>query len=267
MAAASGSWQQVLDDADDETAKLLLRLQLEEIDEANNTARVVLQLQLEDINSTASTADQTLLTDLQLSDFETSLSLYETDLKQYGRTRDFAAEDIEPKPEGRVVLFLCIICEDNFDADHCTQVPCQHYYCDGCLNDLFRVAMTNEQAYPPRCCKTTVPFEDVSHVLSNELADEFGAKKEELDDTKRTYCYVPTCSTYIGEEHKEENVATCPVCSAKTCILCKQAQHDGDCANDNEMAATMRLAESEGWQKCPQCERMVELHTGCNHMT
>lgn len=50
-------------------------------------------------------------------------------------------------------------------------------------------------------------------------------------------------------------------------LLCKQAGHTGDCAEDKAMEQTMELAKKEGWQKCPSCGRMVELNTGCNHMT
>ena len=222
-------WQQVLDDADDATAQLILQLQLEDAE-----AVVVAGVQ----------------------DFAFAKALFEDDLKRYRLRRMFVIE--EPK--------TCIICEDQFELHRCQVVPCGHYYCRGCLDELFGVAMKNEQAYPPRCCTQTVPLGDVRGFLDDKLAEEFADKKEELDDDKPTYCHVPKCSTYIGEDDKEENIATCPKCDEKTCILCKSAKHDGDCAKDEAVEETERLADSEGWKRCPQCQRIVELRSGCNHM-
>ncbi|KAK3707732.1 hypothetical protein LTR37_011909 [Vermiconidia calcicola] len=262
MATANESWQQVLDGADDATAQVILDLILGDADGHDSV-------------SVEQDAD-TLMTD-----YDIARSIYAAELKQYrgGRTFTYVTtapdsinNNTSPEPEpiegpNGPMLFSCIICQDMFDADHCWQVPCQHYYCDGCLNDLFRVAMENEQAYPPRCCTQTVPFEDVRIMLEPNFAARFAAKKEELDDSKRTYCHLPTCSTYIGQSSKNEDAATCSSCAAVTCIPCKQTKHDGDCARDEAIEETLKLAESEGWQKCPACERMVELRTGCNHMT
>lgn len=147
------------------------------------------------------------------------------------------------------------------------KVPCQHHYCDGCLNSLFRLAMNDEDSYPPRCCTQLIPLDDVRLFLNARLVTDFETKKEELDDAKPTYCCVPACSTYISQEHKRENVGTCPECAAETCLLCKEAAHDGDCTVNEADQQLLELATEEGWKRCPRCRRMVELNTGCNHMT
>ena len=273
MALPIESWEQVLGNADEDTAALILKLASEDAESA--------------VNHTATAAD---------ADFQYARSLWSQELKEYQEIRDpgtatdgvdavdisddipetlyatpattrYATPATAPEAGTGIVRFQCVICEDQFGADDCCQVPCEHYYCDSCLNDLFRVAMTDEQAYPPRCCRTTVPFEDVQHFLDRKLATQFAAKKPELDDKKPTYCHVPTCSAYIGEAFKDLYVAVCPSCTTKTCLLCHQAEHEGDCAEDEAVEETLKLAESEGWQRCPGCERIVELHIGCNHMT
>ena len=129
--------------------------------------------------------------------------------------------------------------------------------------------MTDERIFPPRCCTQPIPFEDVRLFLDDSLVSKFEGKREELEDTKKTYCHVPKCSSYIGQANKEGNVGTCPSSSyvAQTCLLCKQGAHSGDCAKDEAMEQTKQLAKKQGWQKCPTCNRMVELNLGCNHIT
>lgn len=112
-----------------------------------------------------------------------------------------------------------------------------------------------------------MPFDDVKLFLDAELAQEFEGKKEELDEKQPTYCHVPTCSTYLGQATKEGTKATCPTCGLETCVLCKQTRHDGDCKEDGSLQQTEELAREQGWQRCIDCRRYVELNHGCNHMT
>lgn len=46
-----------------------------------------------------------------------------------------------------------------------------------------------------------------------------------------------------------------------------QAHKDEPCPEDAELKDVMNLAKKEGWQICYQCNNMVELNFGCNHMT
>lgn len=130
--------------------------------------------------------------------------------------------------------------------------------------------MTDESLYPPRCCRQPFPYDDMRHFLNSELREAFDAKREEMDAAKNnngTYCHVPACSSFIGDANKEGTVGTCSVCDERTCILCKQKAHDGDCPEDEDMQKTEELAQQQGWQRCPNCRRLVELNIGCNHMT
>ena len=163
--------------------------------------------------------------------------------------------------------FTCEACGDRFSEAHCWQAPCQHWYCDEDLGQLFRASMIDRALYPPRCCRQAMPFEDVQPFLVPELAQDFAAKKEELDERQPTYCHVPTCSTYLGQAAKEDTKATCPSCGEETCVLCKQTNHIGDCAEDETLRQTQELAREQGWQRCIDCQRYVELNVGCNHMT
>lgn len=201
--ASPASWTRILDEADEETARLIIATQLEDI------------YQLAQADSSADTHTQ---------DFAAARSLYETELQQYFSIRRaekgeaaFAEIPVVPAaplvpakpsfdqiedgpdttsvmdrdPTPKISLFECVACGDEKQTDDIWQVPCQHYYCDQCLRGLFRTAMTDESYYPPRCCHQVVPYEDVKLFLKEELSTEFEAKKEELDCQERTYCHDP----------------------------------------------------------------------------
>jgi hypothetical protein len=245
---------EVIDEVDDPSAEIIIELLQQEIDE----------LTISEHSSERQHEDR----QIALETYRNELEIYKTSRWYTDRTERHPAPTVDHEFEqAPVQTFDCIICQDRFDADHALQLPCGHYYCDDDLNGLFHTAMTCEDAYPPRCCQTVVEFDDIKPFLSPKLADEYESKKEELADTKPVYCHIKTCSTYISANSKVEDTATCPACSTETCILCKQAKHGGDCMEDEGAKQTLELAKEEGWQKCPSCERMVELHTGCNHMT
>jgi len=256
------NWARVLDEVDEETANLMIKLQLEDI--------------------------ESLSTDTRESDSESARQAYEAELRQYRAVRQYEGEETHlaqasaaaaagPETEEAraevadaahqdVMLFDCLSCGDKFDADHISQVPCQHYYCDECLTRLFDRAMTDESLYPPRCCRQNIPLEDVSMSLPEDVRKEFERKQEELDDRHRAYCRVVACGTYIGYGHRDGDTGTCPHCRTTTCIHCSNPPHTGDCQQDVATQQLNELATREGWRRCT-CRRMVELTLGCNHMT
>ena len=264
--AAPHDWASVINDADDATARLILQYQLDDIKA------------LEDAAADSGDADQ-----------QTALRLFKAALQHHHalrhsspphspattRHREASPQPVAapqspptpPAPPVTVVTFACEACGDKYDADHCYQAPCQHWYCDEDLAQLFRASMTDQALYPPRCCRQQMPFEDVQLFLDPKLRQEFGARKEELDEKQPTYCHVPACSTYLGQATKDGSEATCPACGTKTCVLCKQAGHAGDCPTDEAAKQTEDLAKAQGWQRCIDCRRLVELNLGCNHMT
>ena len=234
------AWCSVLDDADDATARLIIRLQLHDLEELV-------------------TGDDV--------DGKLALDTYETELKQCLVIR--RNDDVETVPEPPVedtVLFQCISCQDHFDAEHCHRLQCEHWYCDACLEHLFHTAITDESLYPPRCCRVAIPYDDVSPFLAANVREQFVAKQEELDDRRRVYCCVTDCATYIGHAHRDGDVGTCPSCQTTTCVHCGTATHDGECVQDEATQQLNELAAREGWMKCRTCNRTVELNMGCHHM-
>ena len=127
--------------------------------------------------------------------------------------------------------------------------------------------MGDETLYPPRCCRLEMPWDSVRFVIQAELAAGFEAKREELGTRNRVYCYDPACASFIGRARIVSDVATCPTCQKETCVNCKSATHAGDRAADTGLQMTLALARQQGWKRCSECRAVVELNTGCNHIT
>lgn len=72
-------------------------------------------------------------------------------------------------------------------------------------------------------------------------------------------CRIPIPPQVLGY------VGICHTCHARTCTLCKRIAHDGPCLD--EETEIMELAKQSGWQQCPKCHHLIELNTGCNHIT
>ncbi|KAI7134838.1 hypothetical protein D0869_00383 [Hortaea werneckii] len=192
-----------------------------------------------------------------------------TDVLQRPVKRQRLADDSsrESSSDDPASTVECTACCDTTAAEDTIRAPCDHAFCDQCLKRQFEGALRDEALYPPGCCKRPIGFLDVKRRLPADLAEIFEAKIEELDSKNRIYCHVPTCSAFIGVDHRNESVATCPACGKETCVKCKAAKHDGDCPEDKDLSEVLTLAKQEGWQKCPGCSRVLELARGCHHMT
>lgn len=252
--ATPDDWSRVMDDADDETVLLMLKLQLDDIAE------------IEQSSPNNRTEDE-----------QSAFRRYKAELQHHQALRTIETENdtpssppVEPTPAQEVPTFECVVCSERFDADHAWRAPCSHWYCDEHLCELFQLSITDQTLFPPKCCRQEIPFDDVKITLAPELSAEFDSKQEELIATRGntgTYCYVPTCSTFIRDDEKVGTIGTCSGCGEQTCVLCKHELHEGDCVEDEAQRQTEQLAQQNNWQRCPQCRRLVELNIGCNHMT
>jgi hypothetical protein len=160
---------------------------------------------------------------------------------------------------------VCEACREEVNTFELAHAPCGHVYCRTCLRDLFEAAMMDESLFPPRCCRQHISPEENCILLTAELIQRFDKKKIEFTIINRTYCCMPTCSTFIEPQYISSDIATCPDCSSKTCAICKGA-HEGDCPNDVALQQILEVARENGWQRCYACRTLVELDHGCNHM-
>ncbi|KAL7799933.1 hypothetical protein V8C37DRAFT_407427 [Trichoderma ceciliae] len=144
----------------------------------------------------------------------------------------------------------CVACMTNVPSSETLQCPCSDIYCHGCITDLFKAAMKDESLFLPA-----------------ELVVEYQAKELEHNTSDKTYCCLSTCSAFIPPSSIQGDIATCGECQSKTCIVCKGLSHQDDCPEDVTTKELIRIAAKNNWQRCYPCRRMVELNTGCNHIT
>ncbi|KAK4226406.1 hypothetical protein QBC38DRAFT_230656 [Podospora fimiseda] len=165
----------------------------------------------------------------------------------------------------------CVACAEKYIEQEIVLCPppCNHGYCQDCLESLFRASITDETLFPPRCCGQPIPLDTSQALLPRSLVQEFTEKRVEFETPNRIYCFQPTCSAFIPPNRIEQTVAACPKCFCRTCTICKGVAHPAsvECPDDPSVQQMNELADQMGWQKCRQCGRVIELNTGCNHIT
>ncbi|KUJ24242.1 uncharacterized protein LY89DRAFT_572838, partial [Mollisia scopiformis] len=143
----------------------------------------------------------------------------------------------------------------------------EHSYCQECLQTLVSNSLQDEALYPPRCCRKPFEMDLMRPFLSPELISGFHEKGIEFGVADRLYCSNPTCSTFLFPANITGDEIECPLCLVITCTLCKSAAHDGVCPLDTATQKVLALAEGEGWRRCSKCKAVVQLRSGCNHIT
>ncbi|KAH4098734.1 hypothetical protein HBH46_153890 [Parastagonospora nodorum] len=166
--------------------------------------------------------------------------------------------------------FQCVACTDRYARTSMVTTKCGHRYCAGCAKSLFMRSTKDEGLFPPKCCKQPIPLPLVAkHMDVDELA-VFELASVEFATQHRIYCSNLDCSMFIVPNNVDasQQRATCSACGTETCSLCSNGYHGGrDCPDDPSIRETRELARSLGWQTCQACNRLVQLRSGCNHMT
>ncbi|KAI1648258.1 uncharacterized protein F4817DRAFT_334429 [Daldinia loculata] len=161
----------------------------------------------------------------------------------------------------------CDACGDQKHFAELARAPCRHEYCRECLTRLFRDASNDESLFPPRCCRQSIPLVKNQVFIDSDVVRHFRQKALEFSTPRRTYCHNQNCARFIPATNYLNDIATCGECGYRTCMTCKGATHNGDCPNDEQLQQVFQLATEQHWQRCQNCWAMVELNTGCNHMT
>ena len=163
----------------------------------------------------------------------------------------------------------CVACTEDKESSEVVEVPCRHRheYCRDCLAQFFRLAIEDESLFPPRCDGDEMSLEPFRSFLPASLIEQFELKSVEFRTTNRAYCHDPTCSAFIPPTAVNEHVGNCPRCYKTTCVLCKGPSHCEDCPTDTALQQLKETANTEQWQQCYLCHRLVQLERGCNHIT
>ncbi|KAI9896167.1 hypothetical protein N3K66_008339 [Trichothecium roseum] len=162
----------------------------------------------------------------------------------------------------------CEACGNRLHFALLAKTPCGHEYCRDCITQIFGTSMTDEAFFPPRCCTQPIPLEKNRLFLDPDLVPQYQKKALEFSTSNRVYCSNPDCAAFIPPVlYTGKSVVSCEHCMAETCVSCKKAAHKGDCAEDENLQKVLEMARESGWQRCQNCWGMVELSTGCFHMT
>jgi len=122
--------------------------------------------------------------------------------------------------------------------------------------------------FPPRCCDKPLPIEFRRERVPKGSIKEFDIRVEELSASNRTYCSNVGCSKFIQERRINGTVGTCIYCTTTTCVVCKAEEHQEElCPQDEGTILLQQEAEQRKWRQCTQCKNLVELDTGCFHIT
>ena len=162
----------------------------------------------------------------------------------------------------------CIVCGDDKPKFDIASTPCGHHYCRDCLRNLFEHSSRDQSLFPPRCCRQPIEVRGyIALALPRGIREEHDEKQIEFSTPNPTYCSNTACGRFIHPERIVADHASCVACDTVTCAVCKSSQHAGDCPQDFALQAVLELAQQEGWTRCFNCRRMVELTLGCYHMT
>jgi len=155
------------------------------------------------------------------------------------------------------------------DSEDTITLECEHDYCIDCIKVLFRDSMKDTTLFPPRCCKTEISLDRVQSLFTQEFLDAFALKKLEVTTPNPTYCAVRTCAQFIRPEFIKGETATCTVCDVETCTQCKGEAHPDTpyCPQDDAVQQLLQLSREKRWQQCFHCKQMIDLSSGCNHIT
>ena len=119
---------------------------------------------------------------------------------------------------------------------------------------------------PATLLSAAYPAESVAHHMPLAEVRRFNLASIEFSTNNRTYCANLHCSAFIPPNDIHADIAKCGLCRQHTCTICKQKSHVGDCPHDLSIQNTLDMASDKGWRRCSNCQRMVELNLGCNHI-
>lgn len=194
------------------------------------------------------------------ADFATSVDSQPESSSRAARRRPQRAREFEPRP--------CEACSEVMHFALLAKAPCGHEYCRECFTKLFRTSMADETLFPPQCCQQPIPLDKSRLFLDPEIVPLFQEKAVEFSTANRIYCSNSDCAVFVPPKaYVGQSVVSCHRCSAQTCVACKGATHDGDCRETEQLKQVLQVARDHGWQRCQNCWGMVELNTGCFHMT
>lgn len=167
----------------------------------------------------------------------------------------------------------CTSCFDEVPNKKAVDMPCHHKYCRPCFSELVRTNIRCEASFPPKCCLTEIPKKLMRQHLPPKALAQFEEKALEyaVPIVNRFYCVSPSCAKWIDTRiaRRTNGALQCPHCAVRLCTVCRGPEHaaNQECPQDFDLDRTLEQAERAGWRRCYSCRALVELDTGCQHIT
>ena len=182
--------------------------------------------------------------------------------------------DIVSEPQmSQLTTYECTSCFDDVPQNKVVDMPCHHKYCSPCFSQLILTAITHEATFPPKCCLQEIPKKTMREHLPPKALAQFDEKALEYAVAigNRYYCVSSKCAKWIDTRiaRRMNGVLECPHCAIRLCTTCRGPQHPSneDCPQDYGLGPTLDQAERAGWRRCYHCRALVELTSGCRHIT
>lgn len=185
------------------------------------------------------------------------------------RKSEVSLEHQMPEPTS----YECTSCFDEVPDKKAVDMPCNHKYCSPCFSQLILTATSNEATFPPKCCLQEIPRMTMREHLPPKALAQFDEKALEYAVAigNRYYCVSPKCAKWIDTRvaRRMNGILECPHCAFKLCTTCRGPQHPSneDCPQDYGLGPILDQAERAGWRRCYRCRALVELTSGCRHIT
>ncbi|MQL98125.1 hypothetical protein Taro_030831 [Colocasia esculenta] len=192
----------------------------------------------------------------------------------------------------------CRICLEDTDLPSMFEVDgCLHRFCFSCMKQHVEVKLLDGSI--PGCpydgCNTRLNVESSTKFLTPKLAEIMSERVIEasIPPAEKVYCPYPKCSALMSRSetihpeqgsssrqtsynYNEHGLRKCIKCNGLFCITCKVPWHFGLSCYDYKIrnpypraedAKFQSLANRNTWRQCIKCNHMIELLSGCFHMT
>ncbi|CAK9143211.1 unnamed protein product [Ilex paraguariensis] len=192
----------------------------------------------------------------------------------------------------RSVYENCVICLEDTDVGKMFSIDgCLHRYCFSCMKQHVEVKLHHgmEPKCPHEGCTSELSIDSCRKFLTPKLIEIMmqQIKEASIPVTEKVYCPYPKCSVLMSKHEvleyskgvfvapERSGARKCLKCQGHFCINCKVPWHsnmtcnDYKCNNPNppEDVKLKTLAANNLWRQCVKCNHMIELATGCFHMT
>lgn len=187
----------------------------------------------------------------------------------------------------------CKICLEDTNINQIYSIDnCMHRYCFSCMKQHVEVKLLH--GIFPTCphdgCKIQLNIDSCSKFLTPRLIEIMSHRIEEasMPLAERVYCPYPKCSALMSKREvleysksalvgaERSGARKCVKCNGLFCIDCKVPWHNTMTCLDykrrnpyplQEEAKLKKLAATNLWRQCVKCNHMIELASGCYHMT